>query len=353
MFKSIRALVVEMARELMTRSDEWKLSLLNQFELTKPKLYVPSADGCLLLNWQTILNPYWYNREFVEVNKFLAQVVQQHREEDDEFDFGLIDSLAASKSFGRGFTSKINGSWFRNVSDWGAGMYPSHEGLGDSNNYLSGLDETDWEENMAHISSEGFNREGILVYYYDWLKRYECKNSGGSHHAAMLINQIRTQNFTHTRKAEIIRCSLDTAPIKRMLEKGYIAFVTGEETYFAPDGSWSLPVQYGIQRHISDKVYQLSMGECSPNQAKIIIFNKSNLQVPEGVFYTWYGRQVKMGRIIPLLDLLENTISYCKTPYLHELDSIYLGDPLRCSDHALRNILKRNGKEQEASSVSG
>ncbi|CAH7369235.1 conserved hypothetical protein [Vibrio crassostreae] len=353
MIKSIRSLVVEMAREVMTRSDEWKLSLLNQFELTKPKLYVPSADGDLLLNWRTILDPYWYNRDFVEVNEFLAQVVQQHREEDDEFDFGLIDSLAASKSFGRGFTSQINGSWFRNVSDWGAGMFPSHEGVFDCRSGLSGLDEIDWEENLEHIRREGFNRERILVYYYDWLKRYECCNSGGSHHAAMLIHQIKTQNYSHTRKAEVVRCSLDTAPIKRMLEKGYVAFVTGEETFFAPDGSWSLAVGYGIQRHISDEVYEIPMGTCSPNQAKIIIFNKSNLHVPEGVFYTWYERQVKMGRIIPLLDLLENTISYCKTPYLHELDSIYLGDPLRRSDHALRNLLNRNGKEQEARAVSG
>ncbi|MFA0053673.1 hypothetical protein [Vibrio echinoideorum] len=338
MLTSIYSLINNILKFIYFRSGEGQLSQLNQLELTKPKLYKPSADGERLLLWNKIFNPYFSNIGFDEIKKQLSLVVQATTQSEDDFDFGLIDSLNVSKSFGMGPYKIINGSWFRDVAQWGEGMYPYIN----DNRSLSGLDEDDWKSNLAHIKQEGFNSKELLIYYYDWLDRYEGLNTGGSHHAAMLIHQIRNQKFSYTRNACVTRWSIDVAPIARLLENGYYAFVTGGKSYFAPYGSCSYQVDTLIRDLISKDVFELTMGSCSPNHSKIIIFHKSDLIVSHSAFTTWYERQVKLKKIIPLLNLLECSKDYCTTPYLHELDAIYLGDPYRTADLELRK-LKRGG----------
>ncbi|MCC3807680.1 hypothetical protein IB292_21915 [Vibrio parahaemolyticus] len=326
-------------RYSFTQTEEWQLSLLNQINLETPKFYAPSADGELLVHWELIFQsvPSLYRDYF-------NQLIVERTETVEHFDFGLIDSLCASKSFGRTHWNCINGSWFHSVSAWGAGMYPTHDGLDIDmycNQSLAGLDQSDWVENISHIKREGFRKDGIIVHHYDWLGRYECINSGGSHHAAMLIHQIRTQKLSYTRKAIVTYYSLNLEPLYQFLECGYLAFVTTPKCYFAPYGDDSLLLRHVLNGYFCQNVYDVGLRGCTPNGATIVIMNKSDLKISLNVFEKWYNRQIKIGKIIPLIDLLSNTLKYCVTPYNHKLDSIYLGDPLRRSDIKLREIISK------------
>ncbi len=355
MIKTISEFLARYTEKRFKQTPEWQQLQLNLIQLSTPQIYKPSADGNHLVHWERIFDHHSFhygascyrstNPRLSSLSHTLGSLVTEEQWMEDSFDFGRIDSLAASKSFARNLNGRqINASWFPNVEAWGRGMYPTHDGL-DSRPYdhlrLAQLTKEDWDNNLAHIHREGFCRHNdIRVSQYLWLDRIECANSGGSHHAAMLIHQMKEQGYQYLRRAELTCYGIDTVPLSKLLEDGYVAFVTAS-TATCPDISIEPEATELIlrQRLVSD-VFVRSMGACSPNDAAIYIFHKNDLKVPNSIFESWYSAQERTGRLIPLLSLLNDTLKYCTTPFIHELDRIYLADPFRRSDKALRVLLE-------------
>ncbi len=74
---------------------------------------------------------------------------------------------------------------------------------------------SDWEDNIWHIEHEGFNlRDPINVKYYSWLDRYVALNSGGSHHAAMVVYQSVRDKLEYKREAVIENATEIQTPLK-------------------------------------------------------------------------------------------------------------------------------------------
>lgn len=319
------------------KTDEWQLDIVNQVIFTRPRFYTPSADGSLLVQWQNILK---FNDSdcIPDCLKILERIVKTEVEHVPNFNFGEIDSFSASKSFGRKFFKSINGSWFRSVSEWGEAMYPTH-GSDEYDRKMAALDISDWEDNIRHIEREGFNAQALRIHHFNWLKRYECVNTGGSHHAAMLIYQSRSQSRDYYRNATVRKYSIQTTPLSELAKKGYVAFVTGGMCLFPVEGYNKFPIEQFLKNHICKELHSIDMGGCTPNYSKIVLINERELYVSREVFRSWYERQVRLGNFIPLIDIVRDTLSYCNTPYIHELDFIHLADPLRRSDIALRKKL--------------
>lgn len=117
-------------------------------------------------------------------------------ETDYLFDFNKIQSLTASKSFGGMYNGAINGSWFNDLYSWGNAMYPDER--------MKAENEEDWKRNTSHIESEGFSKSRpINVIYYEWLDRYLASNSGGSHHAALVVYQSIRDKIKYEREANL------------------------------------------------------------------------------------------------------------------------------------------------------
>ncbi len=335
------------------QSLEWQQLQVDLIQLCSPLFYKPSADGNLLVHWErvfanyqtTLLHERCPNPKTEYLSETLNSLVKEKSWLEDKFDFGRIDSLALSKSFGRNMHNEINGSWFENVSEWARGMYPTHEGL-DNKPYgherLACISKKDWDNNLKHIHDEGFHyNRHIRIFQYEWLDRIECANTGGSHHAAMVIHQIREQGYQYYRQAEVTSLSIDTAPLTKLIDEGYVAFVTGPTSVFPPISYDSESTEYVLGQKIASHIFTRSLGACSPNGATLFIIHKDDLLVPLQVFEKWYEVQISTGRAVPLMDLLNNTLKYCTTPYLHEVDRIYLGDPFRRSDELLRVLVEK------------
>ncbi|MBE8614523.1 hypothetical protein CYG68_19385 [Morganella morganii] len=61
-----------------------------------------------------------------------------------------------------------------------------------------------WKRNISHIEGEGFFRESpIRLTYYKFFNRYVASNSGGSHHAAMVVYQSLHYNLEYKREGKI------------------------------------------------------------------------------------------------------------------------------------------------------
>jgi len=329
------------------KTPEWQLTQLNLIQLAKPELYKPSADGALLIHWERIFRSRFGFYFYPDTKSYFDSIVTVEVEYDEEFDIGLLDCLSNSKSFGESFCPSINGSWFSDLNSWGRGMYPTHDGLEYEtygNQCLAGIDEKDWKNNLAHLSREGFGSgsDAIDVGYYSWLDRYEFLNSGGSHHCAMLVSQVRSGRFEHKRKARLQKFSLSTTPVEALISQGYYLFVASNEGLCVSLGTKPDKTHNILTQFCSPNIDCISLGSCSPNRASIFIIHQQDLAVEQSVFKNWYTLQCEMGVLIPLLDLLKNTAKYCKTPYLHEVRDITLGDPFRRSDLALRKLLNES-----------
>ena len=116
-------------------------------------------------------------------------------------------------------------------------------------------------------------------------------------------------------------------------------FVTGEEVYAPSLSIENLKVDEVFQEYIANKVYTLPIKR-SVNRAIMCFIPYHELKVGSGLWENWYRTQVERKNFIPLTDLMDNTLKYCKTPYLHEIEQCYLGDPFRVNDKIAKSISK-------------
>lgn len=302
---------------------------LSALQLSPPQFYKPSADGSLLLNWACIFSGSFAANAPQEISQVLRACVTQHEETIDNFDFSHIQSLSNSKGFGSNWLAKINGSWFNDAATWGAAMYP------DSN--LSGLDDQDWAANIRHIEREGFPQSRpITVHYYAWLDRYKAVQPGGSHHCAMVLHQMKEQKRAYTRQATLTRYAINTTTIEQ-LSRRYCLFVTANTVTDLTLSHNTIDLLTAIYKHISPKACTIPIAP-SVNNAVIGCIPYDSLSIDHSIFQRWYAIHVKRGSIVPLVTLLNNTLASCTTPYVHALDSCYLGDPYRKNDIRAKNI---------------
>ncbi|WP_051685992.1 DUF6685 family protein [Rheinheimera texasensis] len=319
-------------RWLYNRTPYLQSDNLNTLQLTPPKFYKPSVDAGLLFDWHYELHrsypPYLPN----DLAEALKKLVVTEKYEIPNFDFSNISSLSHSKSFGPSlYPARINGSWFADAASWGQAMYPSDN--------LSGLDDSDWEQNIWYIENrEGFSKSRpITINYFEWLNRFVGVQSGGSHHAAMVLHQIKNQKRSYTRHAVVTKYSLNSEELANLLDN-YCMFATAGKLH-APKLSDSddVTIDQAVCEYISFNVYTLAIHR-SVNGAVMCFIPYKDLKIGNDVFQQWYKNQIARKTIIPLLDLVDNTLEYCTTPYIHEIHSCHLGDPRRTNDKIAKSI---------------
>ncbi|MFC4654045.1 DUF6685 family protein [Rheinheimera marina] len=318
-------------RWLYNRTPYLQSDNLNTLQLTPPKFYKPSADAGLLFDWQHELHrsypPYLPN----DIAETLKTLVITEKYEVHDFDFSNIKSLSASKSFGPSlYSACINGSWFADAASWGQAMYPSDN--------LSGLDDTDWEHNIWYIENrEGFSKNRpITVKYLEWINRYVGIQSGGSHHTAMVLHQIKNQKRSYKRHAVVTKYSLSSVDIANLL-KNYCMFVTAEKLHAPKLSDSDVTIDQAVSEYISSNVYTLAIHR-SVNDAVMCFIPYKDLKIGNDLFQQWYKKQVVRKTVIPLLDLVNSTLEYCTTPYIHEIHRCHLGDPFRTNDKLAKSI---------------
>ncbi|WP_052205943.1 DUF6685 family protein [Pantoea rodasii] len=236
------------------------------------------------------------------------------------FDFMKIESLTASKGFGCGFVPRINGSWFRNLSEWGGGMYP-----GDN---LRSSTMQDWQENIWHIEHEGFSRSRpINVTYYGWYRRYIGSNTGGSHHAAKVAYQGIRDKLTYKREAVIQYLSINTDAVSE-LDSRFISliFLPQKESSHGNCKNSDHEFRNLLKRMVRDNITYLEPVHYIDN-IKLAFIPRENLKVSKFLLDSWIKVAVQAGKVIDLKDYLNNPETFHTKPYIHELSSIHLGIP--------------------------
>ena len=308
--------------------------VLDKIHLIQPTFYSPSADASYLLNWERILSQF-VERNIMpsEIRNALSNIVKLEKYEDLNFEFKKIESLTHSKSFGRDYHATINGSWFRNVADWGKAMYPNF----DDCNQLSGLDDEDFAYNINYIENrEGFTQGTIDVDYYEWIDRYIGIQSGSSHHSAMLIHQLTNQKRGYERKAKINKYSLDISQAEAICESCYL-FIAANQAFTPLYSSSEGETEYILRKFVAKRVF-ISSIDASKVPSSLFIIQKSDLKVECDVFHDWLSECKNRGVIIDFVDMLKSPFKYCVEAYSHHLDSVYLGDPNRENDKTAKQI---------------
>lgn len=317
----IRRRLLEATR-IYRDSELWHKDILDSIHLNSPKLYRPSADGQKLILW----NKMCENKQAhcpSDLSAALLKTVVTNEFSISDFDISKLQSLTHSKGFGEHHFPKINGSWFADLASWGKGMYPDKQ--------LSGLDDFDWKNNIQHVEREAFGRsQPVRVNYYAWINRYVGHQSGGSHHTAMLIHQMVAQERIYKREAKVRNYSLDLIPLSSLKEH-YSMFVANRDAYCSKLESKRQDLFTILRQVVASEVYVLPIsGDNHENLAFFIPY--SALAVSKTAFDTWYCSNAERLKIIPLIHFMSNTLKYCTSPYSHELEQIYLGDPRRDSD---------------------
>ena len=318
--KSPLKLYEKIIERLYLKTKTGILSTLNQIPLSRPRFYKPTADGQTLLNWGEILKRSnstdgYAGYDASQVKRTLLSLVSTSEHKEERFDFSKIQSLSSSKGFGQSFINTINGSWFDDIASWGASMY--------FNDKMAAATSEDWEKNISHVESNAFQKgKPITVHYLSWIDRYYAPQSGGSHHSALVAYQIKHQNRRYEREAIVIKHSLDTF-LLNMLQETHYAFVTGAKL----DDKRNSPLALTIHQHICEGFFELGIPN-SVNQTSLIVIPKDGLLVPNDVFEEWLECKIKNRQAIHFIDLLENHGDYCTEPYIHEIDTITLGDPM-------------------------
>ncbi|SFF38414.1 hypothetical protein SAMN03159428_04940 [Kosakonia radicincitans] len=281
------------------------------------RLFRPTADAGTLLQLENIFESSATSDLPAELRQILEKIIARENILDPDFDFGKIESLTSSKSFGSHFNPRINGSWFRNLEAWGKGMYPG-------DNLRSDTPE-DWEDNVWHIEKEGFSRRSpVRVAHYGWYDRFVASNSGGSHHAAKVIWQGRRDNIPYLREVLIENLSIDAGTV-RELESRFFSFM------YLPrksDGLRDADAQFRLllRNRVSDNVWYLSAVRYHEN-LKFAFITKEALRGRQALFSKWMTTATGAGKIIPLPLYLKNPQDYHKKPYLHDVSNIFLGTP--------------------------
>ncbi|EGS4262596.1 hypothetical protein P0664_004775 [Salmonella enterica] len=301
----------------------YKKDLLYGFCTQPVLLYKPTADYRTILN----LNDIFYKDAMLSwndnLNEILTKLITVNSIHNAAFDFSKIQSLTSSKSFGGEYNGCIDGTWFPDLFSWGRGMYPAEN--------LKAQTEDDWMNNIKHIEFEGFRRTSpIRITYYEWLDRYLASNCGGSHHAAMVVYQSIRDKFKYFREADIDICSIDHNAVTD-LENNYYSFFAFDEVSQHVNSTeiytYKLFHQF-LGHYVSDNVITLPVHHYY-KKIKMFFIPKNNLKMESEDFIRFLDLAHRAKRVILLNEYLKSPVTYHTEPYIHSLNNIYLGDPVR------------------------
>lgn len=311
---------------------------LDKICLSKPQIYKPTADYDLLLDWRKVFSEANVGHLPASISRVLLKIVCKKVVIEHSFDFSQIQSLTASKSFGQDYFASINGSWFSDVCAWGKGMYPVYKPDSHIEHFSCFTDE-DWKTNIEYIEkNEGWKRDPIQIEHFGWLNRYVGLQSGGSHHTALVIAQMASQDRTYTRNAIVTYLEANGSALNALSDNYYI-FVTGHLVY---DGETAQDTNIGIfvQKFLGNNVSTIQLNK-SKNPAVAVFIPKTEINYEHrDIFEAWLEGQRKRNCLICLEYLISETYKYCTEPYLHELNNITLGDPFRTNDRALIELIQ-------------
>jgi hypothetical protein len=319
-------------QEIYRKTNIGEIDLLNTIHLDPVGFYEPVADASRLLTFSGMFDSYKTEDLPEELKLKLRSLIINEVELDKRFDFKLIDSLTASKSFGEGWHPHINGSWFKNIGEWGEGMYPDTS--------FGALDDDDWERNIYHIEHEGFHKNSVInVSYYEWLGRYVASQSGGSHHAALVVYQMKKDGRNYIREANVEKVKFNKNIVHEIEINNY-CIVMSSVSYSAKckNPFRTNKTLYILRELCCEQVWEFNFGTSSPQENSLFIIPKNNLKIGKVNFDKWIDYQNKLNNIILFSDLIENPMKYCYLPYIHKLSSIHLGDPCRKSDKITRGM---------------
>ncbi|MIR25449.1 hypothetical protein DAK94_24315 [Salmonella enterica subsp. enterica] len=314
--------LTELICNLYRLTDHHKLTTATFKNLADIKLFKPTADADTILQLENIFSEYslrYIDRDLAEI---LSKLITTDKKHSLDFDFNKIQSLTDSKSFGCGWSKVINGSWFKDLYSWGEGMYPAEN--------LKAENISDWEDNIWHIEHEGFKpRDPINVKYYSWIDRYVALNSGGSHHAAMVVYQSVRDKLEYKREAVIEQLSINSNTVE-ILGQNYYSFIfqikhpsNKTENYTSEYEFTDALKDFGQNRHTTLKPVNYV------SNIKLAFIPKDALKTNSETFRNWFYSAISYGKIISLPDYLKNPAHYHTHHYSHELDSITLGNPSR------------------------
>ncbi|MHC5780153.1 DUF6685 family protein [Aliivibrio fischeri] len=313
------------------QTDQWKLDQLHQIHFDDIKLYTPTANGNTIIKWNELFAENNMEHHQKEVKYALVNSVSKKTSLIANFDFSKIQSLTNSSSFGQ--SDHINGSWFKDIAEWGYAMYSGSE--------LSNIDEHDWENNISHIEQQGFTKSKPLdISHYKWCNRYECYNSGGSHHAAAASSQMRYQQFQYYRNAEVTEYATNPECINELEQQGFYLFLIAGFGSAHKISHKKLRCEQIIGDLISDRFYSIPLHYSTPNETQIMIIRKEDLKIKARIFEKWYHAQLKMGNLVRLQEAMEDTSKYCTTAYVHQFKWLKLGDPFNTNNLKVKEMKK-------------
>lgn len=316
----IRSLFSKVADRLSRQGFSFRMTEGALLFLDDIRLFRPTADARTLLQLENVFDSEDLgDRQLPDaLRQILGKLIRREETFDPDFDFGRIESLTASKGFGAGYCPRINGSWFRNLSAWGKGMYPGDNLRSDTRQ--------DWNDNVWHIEHEGFSRNSPLrVTYYNWYDRYVASNSGGSHHAAKVIWQGHRDSVPYRREATIEKLFIDAEAVGD-LESRFFSFM------YLPRKSGGISCADNSFRLLLSTLVSKNALYLAPVQyhenLKFVFIPREDLKGRQALFSQWLMTAADAGKIIPLPDYLKKPQAYHNKPYLHDVTNIYLGVPV-------------------------
>lgn len=314
---SIKKIVDKVIVSIYKNTDHYVINQLNSINLGKVELYKPTADSDTILRWDELFKDYM-TRDFPKKLKdIISNVCKVEEETDYLFDFNKIQSLTASKSFGGMYNGAINGSWFNDLYSWGNAMYPDER--------MKAENEEDWKRNTSHIESEGFSKSRpINVIYYEWLDRYLASNSGGSHHAALVVYQSIRDKIKYEREVNLKKVSLNNYYI-RMLDDEYFSLIINNDTSDKAISENDKFIDI-IRKRVSDNISILKPVHYYQNLS-ILFLPKESLKIDLELFNEWINNAHKQKKIINLPNYLRAPNEFHVKPYIHELHFLKLPNP--------------------------
>ncbi|ECW2964645.1 hypothetical protein F3X75_22425 [Salmonella enterica subsp. enterica] len=314
--------LTELICQLYRLTDHHKLTEATFKSLADIELVKPTADADTILQLENIFGEYSLGSIDKDLAEILSNIITIDKKHSQDFDFNKIQSLTASKSFGCGWNKIINGSWFENLHSWGEGMYPAEN--------MKAENMTDWKENIWHIEHEGFSpRYPINVTYYSWLDRYVASNSGGSHHAALVVYQSVRDKLEYKREALIEKLSINSSAVE-ILDQKYYSFILQIKRPQNKNETHTSEYEFtDALKEFVEKKYTILKPVNYVSNIKLFFIPKDELKTNNKTFHNWFHSAISCGKIISLPEYLKNPAHYHTHHYSHELNSITLGDPSR------------------------
>ncbi|EMX1737755.1 hypothetical protein AAGK18_004645 [Salmonella enterica] len=230
------------------------------------------------------------------LEKILSTLIKSEVEHRHDFDFSKIQSLEDSKSFECLPAKSKNSSCYRDLYLWGKEMRHTEK--------LKAEDESDWEKNIQHIEKEGFLRNRpIEITYYTWLDRYFVSNSGGSHHAALVVWQSVRDKLEYKREANITKLSIDKDSIKK-LNSDYWSFILNFRY------QTNINTLFNLFKDLVGKHTDMLEPSHYHGNYRLFFVPKSQLKMNRYAFEYWYRNAIKNKKIIALPEYLENPLQF-------------------------------------------